>query len=187
VGPFQEFLSGAGRGLELLREAYALLRRARAKTEEARGQLLAATQGTGSAKADDSAGRLRDVSNILGEAGGHAVGGAEEFEAYLTLIGAESAVGSGTEGPFAPERPAGPDSLQLKDFRAAKKHDDAAERVRREVGWSDFNDDGSLRARGFMYDADGRPLIGGKILPASRRGPGADTGDLKSPTGRMSG
>lgn len=166
MGAFEDFQGQARKGFETLREAYGLLQQARAKTAEALSRLRSATEGTGNERVDASAARLEEVAEELNQAAGHAVGGAEEFKAYLVLIGAEGAVG-GDEGPSIGERPAAGaaerEPKRLKDFNPKTIHPDAV-RDLAGAGWPRNRDD-NISARANVYDEHGTQLNDEPLTP----------------------
>lgn len=182
VGPFEEFVGKARRGLETLAEALALLRQASEKAEQAHAELTSATEGTGNDRVNGSLGRLDRATRALSEALTHGLAGRDEFTRYLTLIGAGAAFTGGADTPFDGKRPAavtsGSEPSRLKDFTPDKPHRQALEEIKR-VGWPRTGD-GRVQARGYLYDSEGRKLFPSP-LRASGHGPGSDTRDLKEP------
>ncbi|WP_285661166.1 DddA-like double-stranded DNA deaminase toxin [Actinorhabdospora filicis] len=159
MGPFEEFMGKARRGLETLAEAFGLLRAAQEKNGLARAELSSATEGTGNARIDASLSRLEQVGEALAEGLTHGIAGRETFAEYLTDIGAGAALGA-SEPPSTGERPAAvapePEPLQLRDFRAEREHPEAKEAIRR-VGWP-RNSVGNTSARAHLYDEHGNRM-----------------------------
>lgn len=147
----------ARRGLETLREAYGLLQQAGRKTEQARLGLIAATDGTGNEKVDASTARLEDVTKALATAARYAVEGAEEFKAYLVLIGAEAATVA-TEGPGeqTEETAPVPDRVRLENFNPKAIHPGAVLELAK-AGWP-RNAEDNISARADLYDDGGTRL-----------------------------
>lgn len=172
MGPFEDFNEKVARALATLREAFGLVRQARELTGEAHGGLLAATEGTGSAKVETSAARLEEVGAALDEAAAHGTRGAEIFGEYLSEIG--SAAGATT----VPESTSGvTEPVRLEGFRPIAAHPKAVAEIRPHVGKRNAN--GRPIAVGRVFDEHGRALT--PIHEADDDGPAGDGKGIVDP------
>lgn len=178
MGAFTEFMGMARRSLETMREAYGLLQRARSKTDEARTRLLAATEGSGNAKVDASAARLKHVEEALTKAAEHAVGGAEAFKAYLRLIGVEDAIGESEQSAAQDRSPQKTPAqrTRLKGFNPKAIHPGAVRELAT-AGWPRNSDD-NISARADLYEGNGTKLNNETLTPYPYRS-GPERPELK--------
>ncbi|GIG69732.1 hypothetical protein Pen01_60270 [Phytomonospora endophytica] len=183
TGPFEEFQNGARRALELLSEAQRLLRGAREKYSQARGELTDATEGAGNDRVSASLARLETVGEVLERADVGSVGAGETFTEYLRQIYADAAiVDSGVPstvdtGPQPAERTPEPRTPVLQGFRPLASHPEAVSEIKPHVGKRNAN--GRRIAVGRVYDGEGRPL--GPVHEADDDGPAGDGKDIVDP------
>lgn len=167
----------ATRALETLREAYRLICQAKDKTDQARGHLASATEGTANEQVEKPIGKLDGVGRQLDKATGHLISGAELFGDYLMDIGAgDVAVPSAPPSAPAPDPVVRADPVRLADFRPTLVHPDAYARIKESRYPRNTQDNVSARAD--LYDERGTRLNDETLTPFPYRG-GPNRPELK--------